>query len=144
MDVSGSRWGAVQAGANLKSACDFTLPSPPQAVAFLNYTEAEAEAGGPGFWDRAAAQIAAAKPDALLVCDEVPRASQLMNRLTNQEHVRLSALWMASYGNSSDFVTQLVRTCVRACVSGVTCVAPPRLGGGEGLPEWSDRAKQAG
>ncbi|GFR40643.1 hypothetical protein Agub_g1228 [Astrephomene gubernaculifera] len=73
------------------------------AVAF-NYSAAEAEV--PGFWEDAGERVAQAGADVLIACDEMERTSRLVHRLHNIGH-RLSAVWLASWGNVSDFLTYL-------------------------------------
>ncbi|GFR40645.1 hypothetical protein Agub_g1230 [Astrephomene gubernaculifera] len=73
------------------------------AVSF-NYSAAEAEV--PGFWEDARERVAQAGADVLIACDEMERTSRLVHRLHNIGH-RLSAVWLASWGNVSDFLTYL-------------------------------------
>ncbi|GLC39364.1 hypothetical protein PLESTM_000887900 [Pleodorina starrii] len=74
------------------------------AVVTVNYTAAESTR--PGFWDEAAAAIAAQKPDTLVACDEMPYSAQLVKALRRRGHW-LSAVWLASYGKALDIVSYL-------------------------------------
>ncbi|GFR51224.1 hypothetical protein Agub_g13599 [Astrephomene gubernaculifera] len=74
------------------------------SVVVLNYTAAEAEATG--FWQAAGSRISEANADALIVCDEQQRASQLTAALDTLGH-HLSAVWLSAGDHIHDLPTLL-------------------------------------
>ncbi|PNH11109.1 Atrial natriuretic peptide receptor 1 [Tetrabaena socialis] len=74
------------------------------SVVVLNYTNAQA--AEPGFWDATSALVAGSGADALVMCDEIGSSAALVKRLRARSH-GLTAMWLAGYGNVSDFTANL-------------------------------------
>ncbi|GFR51221.1 hypothetical protein Agub_g13595 [Astrephomene gubernaculifera] len=74
------------------------------SVVVLNYTAAEAEATE--FWQAAGSRIFEANADALIVCDEQQRASELTAALDTLGH-HLSAVWLSAGDHIHDLPTVL-------------------------------------
>ncbi|GLI69601.1 hypothetical protein VaNZ11_014264 [Volvox africanus] len=75
-----------------------------RAVLIANYSALDADS--PGFWGKMGARVASAGADVLVACDSMNRTSLLVHQLRRSGY-RLSALWLASSGNVSEFLDYL-------------------------------------